>query len=66
MLVIADGLTRAAFALQAPDGTILLSQVDEDAGHVHRLAHGSRVHHPEHGEMTVVPVLIVVTAAESM
>jgi hypothetical protein len=66
MLVIADGIARGAFALEAQDGTILLAHIDEDARHVHRLAQGSRIHHPHFGEMTVVPITICVSKPDDL
>jgi hypothetical protein len=62
MLVIADGIERAGFALQAEDGTILLSTIDEEERNARRLAQGYAVHHPHLGPMKVVPVLVRVQA----
>lgn len=58
MLVIADGIERAGFALQAQDGTILLSTIDEEERIVRLLASGYAVHHKHLGPMTVVPVVV--------
>jgi hypothetical protein len=62
MLVQADGVARGAFALKTQDGTILLSDIDEDAAYVHRLSYGYSVSHPEYGECTVIPVTVTVNA----
>ena len=65
MLVMADGVERGGFALQAQDGTILLSDIDADRRHAEKLAYAYSVSHPEFGDMKVVPVLVRVTVVRA-
>ena len=65
MLIVESGVPRIGYALQAEDGTILLSDIDAHVEHAHRLRIGKRIHHPHHGKMTVVPVVVVVTVDQS-
>lgn len=67
MLARADGIRRAAYALQsAESGNILLAHVCESEGSAHTLKRQMEEHLPHLGSWTVVPVLITVTAARDV